>query len=188
MLYFYRLNKFYKIPFEIEIVSDEKSLVSLSIKGQTNYSVLTKNAKEITAATFFAAPEIVKLTTKWLDSYFSGKIPDFLPPLNYDNLTPFSRLVREEMLKILCGKLLTYGEIAKNISKITGAKPCAQAVGQAVGSNPISIIVPCHRVIGANGKITGYNGGIDKKIALLSLEGVLLTDEKVIYRQNFLTP
>jgi len=180
MLYFYRLNKFYKIPFEIEIVCDEKSLVSLSIKDQTSYNVLTKNAKEITTATLSAAPDVIKLTVKWLDEYFSGKTPDFLPPLYYDNLTPFSRLVREEMLKIPHGKLSSYGEIAKNVSKITGAKPCAQAVGQAVGSNPVSIIVPCHRVIGTNGKITGYNGGKDKKIALLSLEGVLVTGEKVI--------
>lgn len=181
MLYFYRLNKFYKIPFEIEIVCDEKNLFSLSIKGQTSYNVLTKNAKEITTATFSAAPDVIKLTVKWLDKYFSGKTPDFLPALCYDNLTPFSRLVREEMLKIPHGKLSSYGEIAKNISKITGAKPCAQAVGQAVGSNPVSVIVPCHRVIGTNGKITGYNGGKDKKIALLSLEGVLVTGEKVIY-------
>lgn len=180
MLYFYRLTKFYKIPFEMQILSDETSLVSLSIKGQTNYSVLPKNAKEITTTTLSAAPEIIKLTIKWLDEYFSGKTPDFSPQLYYDNLTPFSRIVREEMLKIPHGKLLSYGEIAKNVSKITGAKPCAQAVGQAVGSNPVSIIVPCHRVIGANGKITGYNGGKDKKIALLNLEGVGVASEKII--------
>lgn len=106
----------------------------------------------------------------WLDIYFSGEEPNFIPPLNLDGTTPFRKKVWDVLLKIPYGKTMTYGEIARLIGAESGKNVSAQAVGGAVGHNPISIIVPCHRVIGANGNLTGYAGGIDIKIALLKRE------------------
>ena len=109
-------------------------------------------------------------TRKWLDIYFSGKVPDFTPPLSME-ATPFRKMVWEILLTIPYGQTTTYGTIADKIAAKMGlARMSAQAVGQAVGHNPISIIIPCHRVIGANGNLTGYAGGIDLKIQLLTLE------------------
>ena len=108
---------------------------------------------------------------RWLDVYFGGKAPDFTPPLFLDT-TPFRKIVWEIMLTIPFGKTMTYGEIARIIALQRGlAQMSAQAVGSAVGHNEISIIVPCHRVVGSSGNLTGYAGGIDKKIKLLKLEG-----------------
>jgi methylated-DNA-[protein]-cysteine S-methyltransferase len=112
-------------------------------------------------------------TRRWLDIYFSGHQPDFTPHYKIENPTSFRREISEIMCTIPFGKTLTYGEIAAQIAKKHGLeKMSAQAVGGAVGWNPICIIVPCHRVMGAGGKITGYGGGISNKIALLRLEGV----------------
>ncbi len=109
-------------------------------------------------------------TVKWLDIYFSGNAPGFTPPINL-RTTDFRKAVCEIMLTIPYGQTMTYGEIADVIAKQKNlTKMSAQAVGGAVGHNPISIIIPCHRVIGANGGMTGYAGGIDKKIKLLKLE------------------
>lgn len=109
-------------------------------------------------------------TKRWLDVYFSGKEPDFTPQLRYE-LTPFRKMVCEIMLAIPYGSTMTYGEIAARLAAQQGkAHISAQAVGGAVGHNPISLIIPCHRVVGANGSLTGYAGGIDRKISLLELE------------------
>ena len=117
---------------------------------------------------------IFKDVSRWLDIYFSGREPDFTPDFRIDNVTPFRKNVLEILSHIPFGKVLTYGEIAKSIAERNGlAKMSAQAVGGAVGWNPIGIIVPCHRVVGANNKLTGYGGGIENKIALLRLEGAL---------------
>lgn len=111
-------------------------------------------------------------TKKWLDIYFSGECPNFTPPLNLDNISEFRKRICEIMLNIPFGKTTTYGSIAKQIEKETKKRVSAQAVGGAVGHNPISIIIPCHRVVGSNGNLTGYAGGIDKKIELLKVEGI----------------
>ena len=109
-------------------------------------------------------------TCKWLDTYFSGKVPDFTPLISL-HTTPFRKAVYDILLTIPYGQTMTYGEIARIIAEQRGIeRMSAQAIGGAVGHNPISIIVPCHRVIGANGNLTGYAGGLDKKIALLKLE------------------
>lgn len=109
-------------------------------------------------------------TKKWLDIYFSGKAPDFTPPLKMET-TSFRRAVWEIMLTIPFGKTMTYGEIAERIARQQGkTKMSAQAVGGAVGHNAISLIIPCHRVVGTNGSLTGYAGGIEKKVQLLTLE------------------
>ena len=116
---------------------------------------------------------IIKQVKLWLEEYFNGKKP------NLENLpikligSEFKMLVWSVLKTIPYGKTITYGEIAKTLARKTNKeKISARAVGNAVGHNPISIIIPCHRVIGANGKITGYAGGIDKKTALLKLEGI----------------
>ncbi len=112
-------------------------------------------------------------TKEWLDLYFNGKIPRFTPPIAFPKVSSrFALRVWEILQDIPHGKTTTYGDISNQIaheSKIP--KMSAQAVGGAVSRNPISIIVPCHRVLGANLNITGYAGGIDKKLALLQIEG-----------------
>ena len=115
----------------------------------------------------------LSLVCRWLDRYFAGSSPDWLPPMRLDGATPFRHLVLEEMQRIPFGKTVTYGDIAKKIARKTGKdRMSAQAVGGAVGWNPICIIIPCHRVIGTEGRLTGYGGGMTNKIALLKHEGV----------------
>ncbi|MCR4765005.1 MAG: methylated-DNA--[protein]-cysteine S-methyltransferase [Bacteroidaceae bacterium] len=110
-------------------------------------------------------PVFVK-TQQWLDIYFSGMQPDFLPLLKMQG-TPFQQKVWKVLLTIPYGQTTTYGAIARIINNKS-----AQAVGGAIRRNPIGIIVPCHRVIGTNGSLTGYAGGLDKKVWLLKLEGI----------------
>lgn len=115
---------------------------------------------------------IFEQTKKWLDIYFSGKEPSFFPTYRLEHVTPFRQLVIDQMLQIPFGKVVTYRDIAENIAKIKGVdKMSAQAVGGAVGWNPICILIPCHRVVGSNGSLTGYGGGIANKIKLLENEG-----------------
>jgi len=115
---------------------------------------------------------IFEETCKWLDTYFSGKEPDFTPKYKVNNLTDFRKEVIEIMNTIPFGETITYNDIAKIIAKRHGIKRMsAQAVGGAVGWNPICIIIPCHRVIGANRALTGYGGGIKNKLSLLKNEG-----------------
>ena len=103
----------------------------------------------------------------WLSLYFEGKIPVFLPPLKPEG-TPFQQKVWEALLRIPYGETITYGHLAQKLSCKS-----AQAVGGAVGRNPISILIPCHRVMGTDGKLTGYAGGLSRKEALLKLEHIL---------------
>lgn len=114
---------------------------------------------------------IFKETSRWLDVYFSGKNPDFTPKYEVLNMTPFREKVIKIMEKIPYGKTITYNDIATEIAKQLGIKKMsAQAVGGAVGWNPICIIVPCHRVVGVNGNLTGYGSGLKNKVELLKLE------------------
>lgn len=107
---------------------------------------------------------------RWLDLYFTGKEPDFMPPLHPIG-SSFQQAVWDILLQIPYGQTTTYGEIARQLAKKQGwARMSAQAVGGAVGHNGISLLIPCHRVVGTNGSLTGYAGGIDKKIKLLELE------------------
>ena len=125
-------------------------------------------------------PPIINDTCRWLDIYFTGRQPDFTPAYRMEDLTPFRKTVLDIVCEIPFGKTMTYGDIAKRIVESfpeTFPKPrkmSAQAVGGAVGWNPICLIVPCQRVMGANGNLTGYGGGIPNKIALLKLEGSLM--------------
>lgn len=111
-------------------------------------------------------------TEKWLDLYFQGRNPDFTPKYKIEG-TPFRLAVSKIMCKIPYGSVVTYQDIANELAKMKGiAKMSAQAVGGAVGWNPICLIVPCHRVVGKNGSLTGYGGGIQNKVKLLELEGI----------------
>lgn len=120
---------------------------------------------------------IFNQTRQWLGRYFAGGKPS----ARELRLAPEGSEFRQEVWRILCeipyGEVMTYGEIAQKMAANRGgAKMSAQAVGGAVGHNPISIIIPCHRVVGTNGSLTGYAGGLDRKIRLLTLEGVDMTD------------
>ncbi len=127
---------------------------------------------------------IFEQTIMWLDEYFSGKEPKFTPKYCIHNATPFQQEVLEVVSKIPYGKLMTYGDIAKQLaSKRRIARMSAQAVGGAVGWNPICIIVPCHRVVGAGKNLIGYGGGIENKVALLKLEGIDTNSYKVPRRK-----
>ena len=116
---------------------------------------------------------ILSQAKAWLDGYFSGNPAEVTFPLNPQG-TPFQKQVWEILLAIPYGETTTYGAIAREMAVRTGKeKMSAQAVGQAVGANPIAIAIPCHRVVGAKGKLTGYAGGLDKKEWLLRHEGWL---------------
>ena len=148
----------------ILLAADEIGLTGLWFDGQKYY------ADRLPAARTEQETPVLAETKRWLDRYFSGREPDFLPPLHPFG-SDFRQRVWSILLQIPYGRTMTYGQIAKQLAKNTGIdKMSAQAVGGAVGHNPISIIVPCHRVVGTNGSLTGYAGGLDKKIALLKLE------------------
>lgn len=116
---------------------------------------------------------------QWLDAYFSGRQPTILSLPLYPEGTPFRRLVWHILCQIPYGQVRTYGSIAEEVASRQGKDHMsAQAIGGAVGHNPISIIIPCHRVVGAGGNLTGYAGGIDKKRQLLQHEGVDLSGLK----------
>ena len=147
------------------MAADENGLIGLWFEGQ-KYFADTLPDEHVSQET----PVLTK-AKKWLDIYFSGEEPKFTPPLHPVG-TAFRQAVWKILLQIPYGQTVTYGEIAQQLAAEQGISTMsAQAVGGAVGHNKISVIIPCHRVIGADGSLTGYAGGIDKKIALLGLEG-----------------
>ena len=159
----------YASPFgPITLASNGTSLVGLWFDGQKYFADTLEDAHRQKSLPVFEEAR------RWLDLYFSGKEPSFLPPLA-PKATPFRKKVWDILLSIPYGQTMTYGEIAKTIAREQSSRMSAQAVGGAVGHNPISIIVPCHRVVGTNGSLTGYADGIDKKVQLLTLEGVDMT-------------
>ena len=151
---------------KITFASNGKELTGLWFNGQKYFaSTLTKEYEQKNLPVF-------EQTAKWLDIYFSGKNPDFTPPL-FLSSTSFRNEVWKILLTIPYGKIMTYGEIAKLMVENRGVeKMSAQSVGGAVKNNPITIIVPCHRVVGTDGSLTGYAGGVDIKEKLLKFENV----------------
>lgn len=149
----------------ILLAADEIGLTGLWFEGQKYFALyLDKEHEE-------KELPVLKQAKTWLDIYFSGREPDFKVPLHFTG-TDFQNEVWEILYSIPYGQTTTYGEIAKRLAASRGLKRMsAQAFGGAVGRNEISIIVPCHRVVGSSGSLTGYAGGIDKKIELLKLEG-----------------
>ena len=150
----------------ITISSDGTALTGLWFDGQKYFaSTLGADYTEKDLPVFTEAK-------RWLDIYFSGRKPDFTPPLSL-NGSAFRMAVWQILQSIPYGQTITYGNIARQLAAQQGkARISAQAVGGAVGHNPISIIVPCHRVVGTGGSLTGYAGGIDKKVQLLELEDI----------------
>lgn len=151
---------------DLIMISDGKKLTGLIFAGSENARKTSLPQDETSLPIFDASQE-------WLDEYFGGKIPSFTPEFDISSLTPFQQRVAALTLEIPYGKTATYGEIADIIAAERGiTKMSSRAVGGAVGKNPICIIIPCHRVLGANGAITGYGGGISNKIALLNIEKI----------------
>ncbi|MDR0718975.1 MAG: methylated-DNA--[protein]-cysteine S-methyltransferase [Treponema sp.] len=151
----------------LTVSSDGKNICGLWIEGQKYFAkTLRKDVLEQNMPIF-------ENVQKWLDIYFSGKEPDFMPPLMPKG-SPFQKSVWNNLCKIPYGKTTTYGELAKQLEfENRDKRTSARAIGGAVGHNPISILIPCHRVIGKNGNLTGYAGGIDAKMTLLKLEGIV---------------
>ncbi|MDR1446118.1 MAG: methylated-DNA--[protein]-cysteine S-methyltransferase [Treponema sp.] len=153
----------------LTVSSDGENICGLWIEGQKYFAkTLEKDVLEQNLPIF-------EKIRKWLDIYFSGEEPDFMPHLMPKG-SPFQKSVWINLSKIPYGKTTSYGELAKQFeSDNKGRSGSARAIGGAVGHNPISILIPCHRVIGKNGNLTGYAGGIAVKIKLLELEGITIT-------------
>lgn len=150
---------------ELLLACDEAGLTGLWFKGGKYCTLGLDREHEERETPVFAQ------TREWLDIYFSGREPDFMPPIHLTG-TPFQLAVWDILRRIPYGRTATYGEIAAQVAAERGlARMSAQAVGGAVGHNPVSILVPCHRVVGADGSLTGYAGGLERKIKLLSGEG-----------------
>ena len=159
----------------ITMASDGEALSGLWFDGQKYFGAGLAADEEEQTESGEILP-VFKETKKWLDIYFDGKEPDFTPRLHLQG-SPFRIEVWEILLKIPYGKTTTYKEIAERVAAQRGIPSMsAQAVGGAVGHNPISIIVPCHRILGTDGSLTGYAGGVEKKKSLLALENVLLPE------------
>lgn len=148
----------------IMLAANDIGLTGLWFDGQ-KYFADTLPAEHIERET-----PILTDAKRWLDVYFTGVEPDFMPPLHPVG-SAFRQAVWELLLQIPYGQTVTYGELARQLAEKQGVeRMSAQAVGGAVGHNKISVIIPCHRVVGTNGSLTGYAGGIDKKLKLLELE------------------
>lgn len=148
----------------ILLAADEVGLTGLWFDGEKYFA---DNLPEVHIE---AKAPILSDAVRWLDIYFTGKEPDFMPPLHPIG-SRFRLDVWEVLLKIPYGQTVSYGWIARQLAEKRGiGRMSAQAVGGAVGHNEISVIIPCHRVVGTNGSLTGYAGGIDRKIKLLELE------------------
>lgn len=152
----------------ITAASNGEAICGLWIDGQKYYAAAMGNKTEEKDLPVFTC------LRSWLDCYFEGREPDFSVPLlpMEGRGSEFRQKVWKILLEIPYGQVITYKEIADRMEKITGKRQSAQAVGGAVGHNPISILIPCHRVVGTGGSLTGYAGGIDKKVFLLKLERV----------------
>ena len=158
------INSYKTNDIELYMTSDGTYLTGLWFKD-------SKDDKKQNKDGIYKDLEIFKETKKWLDIYFNGSIPDFTPVYKLYNVTDFQKEVINILNEIPYGTLTTYSDIANKIAKKRNInKMSNRAVGHAVGSNPICIIIPCHRVIGKNNDLTGYGGGIENKIKLLKIE------------------
>ncbi len=150
---------------EILLAGEGDALTGLWFQGQKHFCrTLAKDRAQ-------GDPPVFEAARQWLDAYFSGRDPGPTPPLNPEG-TAFQRQVWSLLTAIPYDATTTYGDIARRLTE-AGRRTSPRAVGSAVGQNPISILIPCHRVVGADGTLTGYAGGIDKKTALLTLEGAI---------------
>ena len=156
----------YESPLgKMTLASDGEALTGVWFDGQKYYaSSLSECAEE-------AVVPVLEQTVEWLDCYFSGGMPHFMPALRLCG-SPFRLAVWRLLQMIPYGAVVTYGDLAKEVARLSGVRTMsAQAIGGAVGHNPVSILVPCHRVVGGDGSLTGYAGGLTRKAELLQLEG-----------------
>lgn len=153
---------FYQSPIgEMILLSDGISLIGLRLKdGFTALEGFNENPE----LSVFAS------TRKWLDEYFAGAQPKLLPPISFEGSSSFQKVVYALTMEIPYGFVATYGNLAKGIGKRTGRQSSPRSVGQALNKNPILLIVPCHRVLGAKRDLVGYAAGLDKKRFLLEME------------------
>lgn len=158
----------------ITMAGDGKSLIGLWFDGQKYSAGLPGRNSRMTELPVF------RDVRRWLDLYFSGEAPDFIPPISMYG-SEFGKEVWKILLTVPYGHTMTYGAVAKKIAADRGiGRMSAQAVGGAVGHNPVSLIIPCHRIIGTDGSLTGYAGGLDKKRWLLRHEGLNVENDEVI--------
>lgn len=165
----------------ILLSADDEGLTGLWFFGQQRFAStlgVARGERETAA---------IQKAKAWLDEYFAGRAPGAFVPLHLTG-TAFQLAVWRTLCLIPYGKTVSYGEIARRVEELRGGGiVSARAVGGAVGRNPVSIIVPCHRVVGANGRLTGYAGGIERKAALLKLEGaaiLALSDRRAAGRRD----
>ncbi len=153
---------------DLSLESDGEVLTGLWFEGsRDDHGTLSRSPRRSQRSEL----PVFRETCQWLDLYFNGVDPDFTPPYRLVGATPFREAVSLEMRKIPFGATVTYGDMSTTLAKTLGrARMSAQAVGQAVGWNPICLIIPCHRVVGARGALTGYGGGLHNKAALLDHE------------------
>lgn len=153
---------------KLTILAEDEELIGLLFESED------PNGSEIKGAAYETSP-VIEETKKWLEIYFSGKEPAFMPKIRFIG-SDFQVSVWEKLRKIPYGKTVTYGDLAKEIALERGIlKMSAQAVGGAVGKNPICIMVPCHRVVGTKGNLTGFGGGIERKKILMEAEHMEMT-------------
>lgn len=160
------------------MASDGSGLTGLWFDGQKYYpeGIVFAEPEETDKGLPTGAIHVFRETERWLDIYFSGQRPAFTPPLAAHG-SAFQEAVWKLLREIPSGETTTYGQLAARLGE-KDIKGSAQAVGGAVGHNPVSLIIPCHRVIGADGSLTGYAGGIERKKALLALEQKGLTNDQ----------
>ena len=152
---------------QIAIVSDDKTIKGVWFADQkyfgSQYDMQTMTAAET---------PVIKQVKNWLDAYFAGENPTLNPTILEPEVTPYRKQILNALINVPYGQTTSYKELADKVALNTpGKRGSARAAGSAVGHNPISILIPCHRVVATNGTLTGYAGGIDRKIALLALEG-----------------
>ncbi len=168
------ITKVYRSPLgEITLAADARGLTGLWFAGQRHFGS-TLDGEGVSGG-LGSASAVLDYTWGWLEAYFAGHEPAYTPPLCLLG-TPFQQEVWRELQRIPRGETLTYAQVAERVSAARAAagdvRPAsARAVGGAVGKNPVSIIVPCHRVVGARGSLTGYAGGLERKEWLLRIEG-----------------
>lgn len=167
-----RLCSYQSLLGEILLAADSGALVGLWFSGQRYLPAWLSSAvlQPLPVTNSDSTAAVLRRTALWLDTYFSGREPDFIPTLAPVG-TPFRQQVWRLLLQIPYGQTVTYGHLASLLARAKGVSTMsAQAIGGAVGHNPISLIIPCHRVIGANGSLTGYAGGVERKEQLLYME------------------
>lgn len=156
------------------ILADDKALLGVWFEDQKYYGASYHLNDAV-----YQKNSIIKEVTDWLDRYFNGENPDINRLSMTPDVTDFRKKVLEVLKSVPYGKTITYKQIVDQLHELYGENVgSARAVGGAVGHNPISIIIPCHRVIGSDGSLTGYAGGKERKLKLLTLEGVYKTYSK----------